>query len=177
MRNTSVNFEMIVGDGTTMRTIYTTTTRQQRHSRQSTTPQQATQQQATRQQTPQRPATQQQRRPVQRTYQQTPQIQNTQATAPSNQNTNDTEPNIREQLEAKNVVIPNEYICPITMNIMKDPVMLEDGNVYENEAITRWLRTNNKSPVTNMVVNKEIKIKCITIKKLIQDFIDANLNK
>lgn len=83
---------------------------------------------------------------------------------------------IREKLERKNVIIPNEYLCPITMDLINDPVMLEDGIIYENEAITRWLRTNNKSPITRMVINKNIKIKCITMKKLIEDFVNKNLN-
>ncbi len=32
--------------------------------------------------------------------------------------------------------IPNEYICPISMDIMSDPVICEDGYTYDRECIT-----------------------------------------
>lgn len=31
--------------------------------------------------------------------------------------------------------IPNEFICPITNQIMDDPVILESGQTYERSAI------------------------------------------
>ena len=44
--------------------------------------------------------------------------------------------------------IPDEYLCPITKQIMKDPVMAFDGYCYERGAIESYLKINNKSPVT-----------------------------
>lgn len=44
--------------------------------------------------------------------------------------------------------IPNEYLCPITKQIMRDAVCLSDGNSYERTAIERWLKENKISPVT-----------------------------
>lgn len=38
--------------------------------------------------------------------------------------------------------------CPITKTIMQDPVVAPDGHTYEREAITSWLRSHGKSPVT-----------------------------
>ena len=43
---------------------------------------------------------------------------------------------------------PNELICPITNEIMTDPVFTEDGQTYERAAIERWLSTNGTSPLT-----------------------------
>ena len=37
--------------------------------------------------------------------------------------------------------MPDEYTCPITSEIMTDPVSTEDGFTYERAAITEWLRT------------------------------------
>lgn len=31
---------------------------------------------------------------------------------------------------------------------MRDPVIASDGHTYEREAITRWLRSNRRSPKT-----------------------------
>lgn len=44
--------------------------------------------------------------------------------------------------------VPNEFMCPITMVLMKDPVLATDGFTYEKEAIEQWLRSNTKSPMT-----------------------------
>ena len=44
--------------------------------------------------------------------------------------------------------IPNMFICPISHEIMKDPVVDPEGNSYERSAIEMWLSTNETSPVT-----------------------------
>ena len=44
---------------------------------------------------------------------------------------------------------PNWFLCPITMELMTDPVILSSGQTYERSAITAHLRRNNKDPVTN----------------------------
>merc|ERR1712098_58958 len=45
--------------------------------------------------------------------------------------------------------IPNEFLCPIRMEIMCDPVFASDGHTYEREAIETWLKDHNTSPKTN----------------------------
>ena len=44
--------------------------------------------------------------------------------------------------------VPNEFLCPITMSIMRDPVVASDGHTYERDAIMRHLSTNSLSPIT-----------------------------
>merc|ERR1711898_58181 len=44
----------------------------------------------------------------------------------------------------------NSFRCPILMEIMKDPVIAADGFSYERSAITKWLTTNNNSPMTGL---------------------------
>ena len=44
---------------------------------------------------------------------------------------------------------PNEYFCPITCDLMVDPVITNEGISYEREAIENWLRRgNSRCPVT-----------------------------
>ena len=43
----------------------------------------------------------------------------------------------------------DELICPLTLDIFKDPVICMDGHTYEKAAITDWLRRNGTSPKTN----------------------------
>ena len=40
------------------------------------------------------------------------------------------------------------FICPITHELMVDPVIDPDGNSYERRAIEDWLRQNGTSPIT-----------------------------
>ena len=40
-------------------------------------------------------------------------------------------------------------ICPITQEIMEDPVVCADGHSYERAAITQWLLSRDTSPATN----------------------------
>jgi uncharacterized protein YegL len=43
---------------------------------------------------------------------------------------------------------PSEYICPISMDLMTDPVIGNDGHTYERAAITEWLTNHHASPMT-----------------------------
>ena len=47
---------------------------------------------------------------------------------------------------------PVELVCPITNEIMTDPVFTEDGQTYERAAIERWLSTNGTSPLTGKLL-------------------------
>ncbi len=49
--------------------------------------------------------------------------------------------------------IPQEYVCPITLLPMNDPVIASDGHSYEREAIVQWLKTNPNSPLTRQPMN------------------------
>lgn len=65
-------------------------------------------------------------------------------------------PIIQEEIISSNVsldiqeeIIPPEFCCPITGDIMVDPVISPDGFSYEKSAITRWLSDpNNVDPLT-----------------------------
>ncbi|KAI5613719.1 WD repeat, SAM and U-box domain-containing protein 1, partial [Silurus asotus] len=47
--------------------------------------------------------------------------------------------------------IPDEFLCPITHEVMKDPVIAADGYSYEREAIEGWIKTKTRSsPMTNL---------------------------
>ena len=42
---------------------------------------------------------------------------------------------------------PDHLVCPISFEVMSDPVILLDGITYERSAITDWLETQSLSPV------------------------------
>ncbi|BDA46007.1 probable E3 ubiquitin-protein ligase RGLG2 at N-terminal half [Coccomyxa sp. Obi] len=41
------------------------------------------------------------------------------------------------------------FLCPITQDVMKDPVMAADGYTYERLAIESWLENHVTSPISN----------------------------
>jgi hypothetical protein len=54
------------------------------------------------------------------------------------------------------VIVPTDFACPITLQIMKNPVLLTlDGRSYERSAITTWLSTNKSSPLNCNVMTGE----------------------
>ena len=45
-----------------------------------------------------------------------------------------------------NIFVPEDFYCPITGDLMKDPVSEPEGHTYERDAIMKWLSKNNTSP-------------------------------
>ena len=44
---------------------------------------------------------------------------------------------------------PEIFLCPITQELMRDPVVATDGHTYERHAIERWIARRQASPLTN----------------------------
>ncbi|GMH36781.1 hypothetical protein BSKO_04654 [Bryopsis sp. KO-2023] len=59
-----------------------------------------------------------------------------------------------EEKEAEALIHnPRHLCCPISLELMEDPVMAVDGYTYERSAITKWFRTNKcTSPMTNQAL-------------------------
>lgn len=46
---------------------------------------------------------------------------------------------------------PDEFLCPISREVMRDPVIAADGYSYERESIEGWIKGKTKtSPMTNL---------------------------
>ncbi|CAN9388920.1 unnamed protein product [Alternaria sp. RS040] len=54
--------------------------------------------------------------------------------------------------ESPGFEVPPEYHCPISSNVMEDPVTTVGGFTYERKEIERWLRFNERSPFTNLIL-------------------------
>lgn len=48
--------------------------------------------------------------------------------------------------------LPDSFYCPITQDLMVDPVIAPDGNTFEREAIVNWIRANGTNPVTRQAL-------------------------
>lgn len=65
--------------------------------------------------------------------------------------------------------IPNEFLCPISQELMQDPVSTSDGHTYERELIEAWLQTKSTSPITGLPLPSKDLIPNVSLRKLIQD--------
>ncbi|ORX45237.1 hypothetical protein BCR36DRAFT_414697 [Piromyces finnis] len=68
--------------------------------------------------------------------------------------------------------IPNEFLCPLTSKIMRTPVLMPDGFIYEEEAITKILKENSISPVSKIKINIEDAIPSISLEEKISKYIE-----
>ena len=70
--------------------------------------------------------------------------------------------------------VPDDYVCPITSEIMTDPVSTVDGFTYERTAITEWLRTKDTSPSTGATLEITILIPNYSLRSVIRNFVEAS---
>ena len=73
--------------------------------------------------------------------------------------------------------IPESFICPITQNIMSDPVVTPYGISYEKSAIEDWLNKNNNDPIAQKPLKKEDLVRNYALKGIIEDFIKKKENE
>lgn len=50
---------------------------------------------------------------------------------------------------------PPSYICPITLDLMLEPVKASDNNIYDKAAIIDWYKQNKYSPLTREELSSE----------------------
>ncbi|XP_071690652.1 E3 ubiquitin-protein ligase PUB22-like [Rutidosis leptorrhynchoides] len=72
--------------------------------------------------------------------------------------------------------IPRYFICPISLEIMKDPVTLSTGITYDRDSIEQWLfsKKNEVCPVTKQVVLDIELTPNHTLRRLIQSWCTIN---
>ncbi|KAH8055863.1 ubiquitin-protein transferase [Aureococcus anophagefferens] len=70
--------------------------------------------------------------------------------------------------------VPEELCCPVTCELMKDPVMADDGHTYERVAIEQWFATGKRtSPKTNESLPSTVVRPNHAVKSMIAGFLDA----
>ena len=73
---------------------------------------------------------------------------------------------------------PNDFLCPITYQLMTDPVIAADGHTYEREAIQHWMRQNPGrralSPKTQIPLAHQNLQPNIALRGAIEHFVSLN---
>jgi len=76
---------------------------------------------------------------------------------------------INEEQKARAQEMPDEYLCPITQDVMEDPVIAMDGHTYERKAIEEWLLTRDTSPMTNMTLPSKMLVPNLAVRSMIAE--------
>merc|ERR1712025_1052575 len=69
--------------------------------------------------------------------------------------------------------IPPEFVCPITHELMREPVIAFDGCTYEKVAIEEYLEEHKKSPVTGAEASMTVVFPNNHLKALITAYFEA----
>lgn len=73
------------------------------------------------------------------------------------------------------VIVPAFFLCPISLELMRDPVTLCTGMTFDRASIERWLGLgHNTCPATNQILESQELIPNHTLRRLIQNWCVAN---
>ena len=72
---------------------------------------------------------------------------------------------------------PDGFFCPLSLDLMRDPVSTCDGHSYERSAIEEWLKNHNTSPKTALPLPNSTLIANHSLKNAIQEWEEKHLLK
>ena len=105
---------------------------------------------------------------------QSPEKKNNEQSLSTNENSNE---NSKEEKEEEGVFIPAEsnfieaFLCPISQDIMEDPVMTKYGHTYERSEIEKWIDKYHNDPLTKKPLEKSDLFPNYNMKNLIEEYL------
>ncbi|KAH7654049.1 Zinc finger RING/FYVE/PHD-type protein [Dioscorea alata] len=67
-----------------------------------------------------------------------------------------------------NPVIPDDFRCPISLDLMRDPVVVSSGQTYDRDSITRWISSGHATcPKTGQTLDRSDLVSNRALKNLI----------
>lgn len=78
---------------------------------------------------------------------------------------------MNEKMNDMTKEVPRSFYCPLTLDIMLDPVLDSQGNTYERVAIEAWLQLHQLSPLTKQFMD----IRCLIPNKAMQEVIHGTM--
>ncbi len=75
--------------------------------------------------------------------------------------------------ESNNESLLEHLLCPISLEIMKEPVIAEDGITYEKAGIELWFKSNNTSPMNGMLLQSKTLKPNFTLKTIIEFYVKS----
>ncbi|XP_073008699.1 U-box domain-containing protein 12 [Typha latifolia] len=87
----------------------------------------------------------------------------------------DTTQNKISSIKHRSPVIPDDFRCPISLELMKDPVIVSTGQTYERSCIQKWLDSGHKTcPKTQQNLSHTALTPNFVLKSLIAQWCEAN---
>ncbi|KAL1558059.1 U-box domain-containing protein 13 [Salvia divinorum] len=75
----------------------------------------------------------------------------------------------------KSLVIPDDFRCPISLELMKDPVIVSTGQTYERSCIEKWLEAGHSTcPKTQQALTSTALTPNYVLRSLIAQWCEAN---
>ncbi|MED6136931.1 hypothetical protein PIB30_060272 [Stylosanthes scabra] len=69
------------------------------------------------------------------------------------------------------ISVPSHFRCPVSLDLMKDPVTVSTGITYDRDSIEKWIEEgNNTCPVTKRVLTTFDMIPNHALRRMIQDW-------
>lgn len=91
------------------------------------------------------------------------------------QNSDQYEARISTEIISITCLNPDDFRCPISLELMTDPVTISTGQTYDRASIQKWLKAGNKTcPKTGENLSSTELVPNTTLKKLIQQFCTDN---
>ncbi|KAK4764472.1 hypothetical protein SAY87_013910 [Trapa incisa] len=72
-------------------------------------------------------------------------------------------------------VIPEDFRCPISLELMRDPVIVSTGQTYDRSSIEKWLEAGHRTcPKTQQTLNNTVLTPNFVLRSLIDQWCEAN---
>ena len=75
-------------------------------------------------------------------------------------------------ISLKDVDTPSAFVCPVTLDVMKEPTVASDGHSYEKSTLTRLHKLRHKSPMTRERLDRSVAVPNVNLKKRIREYLD-----
>ena len=79
-----------------------------------------------------------------------------------------------EPLRSVNIEKIESCLCPISQEILTDPVLSPYGHCYQRAAIESWLDKKEICPLTGNPLKKNQLVPCITLRNLVSELYLSN---
>ncbi|KAK1286711.1 U-box domain-containing protein 17 [Acorus calamus] len=82
---------------------------------------------------------------------------------------------VREECSVSTISVPDEYRCPISLDLMKEPVIIASGHTYDRSSISRWINSGHLTcPKSGLRLMHKALIPNYALKSLINQWCHEN---
>jgi U-box domain len=70
--------------------------------------------------------------------------------------------------------VPRSFYCPLTLEVMVDPVIDAEGNTFERQALLHWLSYYGASPVSRQPLNANLVVPNFALRDIIHEVMGSS---